>query len=120
MWSEILFGVPAPEPTEAPTPEPTEEPAPEPVEERILFIDSMSSAKDIQTMQMALYKFGLLNADGIQPGALDQGTLEAVAAFQQKLNEHYGTELIVIDPMGEEVYIDEITLDYLLYQSLDI
>ena len=123
LYSEILFGIPAPEITEAPTPEPTEEPqAPETEEDaRILYIDAFSSAEDIKKMQLALYGYGLLNDDEIQVGVLDAGTLQAVADFQMRVNEAYGANLAVIDPaMGENVYIDEITLDYLIYQMLDI
>ena len=118
IWSELLFGVPAPEATQAPEMDPTEPPAAGDENERIRYIDSSSDPEDIQTMQMALYKHGLLNADSIEPGVLDEGTLQAVAAFQQKVNEVLGAGLHVIDPAAESS-VDDQTLDYLLYQSLD-
>ena len=120
VWNEILFGIPQPEITEAPTPEPTPEPEIQQPEERIYFIDANSPAEDITKLQVALYKYGLLDTDNAQQGVLDSFTLEAVAMFQQKANEYFGAGLVVIDPYSEEIFIDEITLDYLIYQSLDI
>jgi len=117
IWSELLFGVPAPEPTQAPEPDPTEEPEPE-VETTISYLDSSSSPDDILTVQMALYSYGLLNTDSAQQGVLDQGTLEAVAAFQQLVNEYYGAGLGVLDPATAS-FVDGDTLNYLLYQGLD-
>lgn len=69
-------------------------------------------------MQMALYKYGLLNADGITPGILDQGTLQAVSAFQQKVNNIFGSGLYVIDPTTD-AYIDNATIDYLLHREIN-
>lgn len=119
IWSEILFGVPAPEPTQAPEPDPTEAPAldAEP-DAAIRYIDAQSDPEDIQTVQMALYKYGLLNSDGVEAGVLDLGTLEAVAQFQQRLNEVIGLNLPVLNPETDQ-FIDPETLDYLLYQTLD-
>lgn len=115
IWSELLFGVPAPEPTAAPEPEVPEAPAEPEVEESVIsYIDANSAAGDIQTVQMALYKHGLLDADSIQPGVLDAGTLAAVAAFQQKVNDSMGAGLYVIDP-ASDAFIDNGTLQYLLY-----
>ena len=115
IWSELLFGVPAPEPTAAPEPEIPEAPAEPEVEETIIsYIDANSPADDIQKVQMALYQQGLLNADGIEPGILDAGTLQAVAAFQQKVNDELGAGLYVIDP-SVDAFIDNGTLQYLLY-----
>ena len=117
IWSELLFGVPAPEPTAAPEPEVPEAPAEPEVEENIIsYIDANSAADDIQKVQMALYQQGLLNADSIQPGVLDAGTLAAVASFQQKVNNTYGAGLYVIDP-AMDAFIDNGTLQYLLYGS---
>ena len=70
-------------------------------------------------MQWALYKYGLINADNAEPGVLDAATLEAVAAFQMKVNELYGANLTVIDPAMDSS-IDEATLNYLLYQELNL
>ena len=70
-------------------------------------------------MQMALYKYGLINADTAEPGVLDAATLEAVANFQMKVNELYGANLYVINP-NEDFFVDEATLDLLLYQELNL
>lgn len=117
VWNTLVFGVPAPEATEEPVPEETDAPVQD-EDERIVFIDANSAAKDIETVQRALYQYGLLNVDAIEPGVLDAGTLEAVAAFQQKLNETMDAGIYVIDP-EVDASIDEVTLYYLLYQTLD-
>lgn len=117
VWSELLFGVPAPEATEAPEPDPTQ--ATSAGDQRIEYLDAMSDPADIQTVQMALYRYGLLNTDGVEPGVLDATTLEAIAQFQMKVNETFGAELTVIDPEST-VSIDSATLDYLLYQQLAV
>ena len=117
VWSELLFGVPAPDPTEAPVEAPDAPQEGEGGESTLSYVDSASSAQDIQTVQMALYRCGLLNADGVEPGVLDRGTLEAVAAFQQKANEALGADLTVIDP-EYDAYIDGATLRLLLDPSM--
>ena len=117
VWSELLFGVPAPDPTEAPVEAPDAPQEGEDGESTLSYVDSTSSAQDIQTVQMALYRCGLLNADGVEPGVLDRGTLEAVAAFQQKANEALGADLTVIDP-EYDAYIDGATLRLLLDPSM--
>ena len=119
VWNTLTFGIPgvaAPEEPDAPVE--TEAPA-DPGSEKITYIDSSSDANDVQLMQMALYKYGLINTDTAEPGVLDTATLEAVAAFQMKVNELYGANLYVINP-NEDYFVDEATLDLLLYQELNL
>ena len=113
VWSELLFGVPAPEATEAPIEEPETPDVPDNGESTLAYVDAASPAEDIKTVQMALYKYGLLNTDGVEPGVLDRGTLEAVAAFQRKANEELGADLQVIDP-EYDAFVDGATLRLLL------
>ena len=114
VWSELLFGVPAPEATETPV-EATE--APDAGVSRIPeYLDASSSSEDIRNVQMALYKYGLLNTDGLEDGVLDARTLEAVAAFQLRANESLDAGLMVIDP-EYDAYIDGATLRLLLDPS---
>lgn len=116
IWAELLFGVPQPEATEAPAPtQPSETPG-EDMGQQITYIDVNSTPEDIQIVQMALYQRGLLNADYIEPGVLDQGTMEAVAAFQEMANDDLGANLTVIDPTVD-LFIDEATLALLLAQA---
>ena len=70
-------------------------------------------------MQMALYKYGLINTESAQPGVLDEATLEAVANFQLRVNELYDANLTVIDP-SVDAFVDEMTLNLLLYQELNL
>ena len=117
QWSSYRFGIPAPTPlpteipTQAPTPEPpppTEAPA---VQVRVEGpISGSSDADTVQQLQMKLYSLGLLSTDGLQPGVLDQKTLQAVADFQTRMNETYGAGLVVIDPMDPTSVVDEATV----------
>ncbi len=114
IWAELLFGVPEPEATEEPSP--TQSPEdPDGSGTQISYIDVNSLPEDIQIVQMALYQRGLLNTDTIEPGVLDQGTLEAVAAFQEMANADLDAGLTVIDPTVDQ-FIDEATLKLLLAQ----
>ena len=70
-------------------------------------------------MQVALYKYGLINSEVAELGVLDTATLEAVAAFQMKVNEQFGANLYVINPY-EDFFVDEATLNLLLYSELDL
>jgi len=115
--SELYFAVPAPEITEEPMPEITEPPVVE--DERIFYVDDSSSAEDVQTVQMALYRHGLIDADAAQIGVLDEVTLSAIASFQEKVNAYFGANLYIINPM-EDRFIDQDTLNYLLYQDINI
>jgi len=111
--------VPAPEPD--PTPEPTLAPteAPQPEATVLEYLDVNSNPADIQTAQMALYRFGLLNTDTATVGVLDAATLQGIAAFQLRVNELFGAGLMVIDP-AVDVAIDAQTLHYLLYAGIDL
>ena len=62
-------------------------------------------------VQMKLYELELLVVDEkFVPGTLDELTLQAIAGFQQFMNETYGLELEVIDILDPEVVVDEETL----------
>ena len=117
-WNELLFGVPEPEIPDEPTREPDPDPGRDP-EEKIEFIDETSDPEDIQLVQMALYKFGLINSDEAELGVLDEATIEAVILFQQLMNEQYDMKLEVMDP-EVLIAIDMDTLEWLLYQELDL
>ena len=119
VWNMLTFGVPGAAAPEIPD-EPVETEAPaDPGSEKITYIDAASDPSDIQTMQVALYKYGLINSEVAELGVLDAATLEAVAAFQMKVNELYGAELYVIDPTMD-AFVDEATLNLLLYQELNL
>ena len=62
---------------------------------------------------MKLYSLGLLSTDGLQPGVLDQKTLQAVADFQTRMNETYGAGLVVVDPSDLTSVVDEATVNAL-------
>lgn len=118
VWGSSRFGIPAP--TQAPTEEPTQapdtkEPGTDPTQAPEAYepIDSSASAETIQQLQMRLYSLGLLSTDGLEPGVLDQMTLQAVADFQSQMNEQNGTTLVVIDPTDPNAVIDVETLKLL-------
>lgn len=116
-WAEMIFGVPAEELPE----EPGSDPAGGEGDTTITYLDGNSDPEEIQLVQMALYKYGLINADEIAVGSLDEPTLEAVIRFQELVNERYGANLPLIDLNGEgEIYLDEATLDCLLYRELEL
>ena len=119
VWNTLTFGVPGnAAPEEPDVPEEPEVPS-GPDSGKISYIDASSDASDIQTMQMALYKYGLINTENAQPGVLDEATLEAVANFQLRVNELYDANLTVIDP-SVDAFVDEMTLNLLLYQELNL
>ncbi len=99
QWNSLCFGILEPiEPTEA-----LEIANDGP-------ITGSSDAETIQQLQMKLYSLGLLSVDGLEPGVLDYKTLRAVADFQSRMNEEYGTGLTVIDPDDPVCFIDEATI----------
>ena len=120
QWSSYRFGIPAPtpKPTDIPTQAPTPEPPP-PTEAPAVQISvegpisGSSDAETIQKLQMKLYSLGLLSTDGLQPGVLDQRTLQAVADFQTRMNETYGAGLVVVDPSDLTSVVDEATVNAL-------
>ena len=119
VWNTLTFGIPGAAADNEPiAPAETEEPS-NPDGARISYIDSSSDANDIQTMQVALYKYGLINSEVAELGVLDTATLEAVAAFQMKVNEQFDANLYVINPY-EDFFVDEATLNLLLYSELDL
>ena len=124
-WDELIFGVPAPEADEPDEPEipdaPTDAPQPDGDDEIITYIDAESEPEQIQMVQIALYEHGLINPDDIAVGKLDEITIEAVLQFQLLVREFYGIELELIDLESEEpIFIDQFTLDCLLYRELDL
>ena len=73
-------------------------------------IDGETEPETIQQLQMKLYSLGLLSTDGLVPGELDEQTLNAVAEFQLRTNEQYGTELEIVDPLDPEPVVDAETV----------
>lgn len=121
VWSELIFGVPAAKVEEEAPSQPAETPnEPSTGEAPLTYVDAFSSEDDIKKVQIALYGLGLINTDEAEAGVLDEPTIEAVIRFQQQVNEVYGIELEVIDPdTWESIFIDERTLDCLLYRDMD-
>ena len=111
QWSSIRFGIPSPtaQPTEAPTPEPEPEPTEEPSRTISGPISATSDSETIQQLQMRLYSLGLLGND-VEPGVLDEATLNAVYAFQMRMYEQYQVELGPIDPSDPDSVIDPDTV----------
>ena len=66
--------------------------------------------KTVQQLQMKLYSLGLLSTDGLEPGVLDEQTLQAVAEFQMRMNEQFNAGLEVVDPEDLTSVVDAITV----------
>ncbi len=112
QWGSARFGIPAP--TDAPTEEPADEPegddgddAPASV---VGSISGSSDADTVQQLQMKLYSLGLLSTDGLEPGVLDEATLQAVAEFQTRMNEQYDAGLDIVDPGDLTSVVDAATV----------
>ena len=105
------FAIPAPTaaPTEAPTPEPE---APAQQQSFNFPISASSDAATIQQLQLRLYQLNVMPGEPEQ-GVLDRTTLQAVADFQQKVNEQYAAGLNVIDPSNPEAVVDVNTLSWI-------
>jgi len=73
-------------------------------------ISGQSDPEVIQQLQMRLYSLGLLSTDGLEPGVLDVQTLQAVAEFQQRMNDQYGAGLQVVDPKDPAAVVDAVTV----------
>lgn len=76
-------------------------------------IGAISSASDpeiIQQLQMKLYSLGLLSTEGLEPGVLDTQTLQAVAEFQQRMNDQYEAGLEIVDPADPAAVVDAVTV----------
>ena len=69
---------------------------------------------------MKLYQLGLLVTDGLQPGTLDEMTLQAIASFQQRMNEQYDLNLPGIDPTNPDAIIDTQTLQAIQQATPDM
>lgn len=126
VWGTTHFAIPAPEVESAPENEgnqgssaaegnaPSEEgTAQAPAVVDGAAIGAISSASDpgiIQQLQMRLYALGLLSTDGLEPGVLDVQTLQAVAEFQQRINDQYEAGLEVVDPADPAAVVDAVTV----------
>ena len=108
QWGSARFGIPAP--TDAPTEPPAAEPEGDGADTVTGAISGSSDAETVQQLQMKLYSLGLLSTDGLEPGVLDRQTLEAVAAFQMRVNEEYGLDLEVVDPDDLTSVVDAVTV----------
>ena len=73
-------------------------------------INSASDPEVIQQLQMRLYSLGLLSTDGLEPGVLDAQTLQAVAEFQQRVNDQYQAGLEIVDPADPAAVVDAVTV----------
>jgi len=73
-------------------------------------INGESAPEIIQQLQMKLYSLGLLSTEGLEPGVLDAQTLQAVAEFQQRMNEQYAAGLEIVDPKDPAAVVDAVTV----------
>ena len=108
---------PEPEATPTPTPEITEAPetpapgeTPEPVESEIS-VGADSDPESIRYVQSMLVQLGLMDASGVD-GSFGNGTVRAVRAFQERVNELNDSDLVRTDGV-----CDAPTLQYLEYYS---
>ncbi len=117
QWSELRFAIPAPEAT----PEPVQQTTPEPVQQTAsapAFLNEQSTPEEIQSVQIRLYGHGLLDPQA-EAGVLDRATLEAIAAFQQQVNDALGYGLTVINP-DVDTAVDGQTLSLLFDPNLNL
>ena len=98
---------PAAEPTEIPTEEPTEEPEPTP--ESNIVVDKNSPTESIVYVQEMLATLGLLEHEDVD-GVFGSGTASAISAFQAKVNDLQGSEVLAVT--GQ---CDALTIQYLEY-----
>jgi hypothetical protein len=120
VWGTTHFAIPAPEVESAPEEDaPVEDSAStegKPVAPTVIdgaaigAINGESDPEIIQQLQMRLYSLGLLSTDGLEPGVLDAQTLQAVAEFQQRVNDQYGAGLELVDPADTAAVVDAITV----------
>jgi len=121
VWGTTHFAIPAPEVERTPEPEASQagdESAPGQGSTRAAAVDGaaigeINSASDpevIQQLQMRLYSLGLLSTDGLEPGVLDAQTLQAVAEFQQRVNDQYQAGLEIVDPADPAAVVDAVTV----------
>ncbi|MBR2698289.1 MAG: peptidoglycan-binding protein [Clostridia bacterium] len=133
VWGTTHFAIPAPEVEAAPEAEAAPEggeAGDEPQTEEggaqapaivdgatIGEISAASAPEIIQQLQMRLYSLGLLSTDGLEPGVLDAQTLQAVAEFQQRVNEQYGAGLEIVDPADPAAVVDAVTVSALFAEN---
>ena len=126
VWGTTHFAIPAPEVESEPEAEAQGDGGPsqdEPPQEgsaaqapatvdgaAIGAISSASAPEIIQQLQMKLYSLGLLSTDGLEPGVLDTQTLQAVAQFQQRMNDQYEAGLEIVDPADPAALVDAVTV----------
>ena len=120
VWGTTHFAIPAPEVESAPEEDaPAEDGASTDVKPdvptvidgaTIGAINGESAPEIIQQLQMRLYSLGLLSTDGLEPGVLDAQTLQAVAEFQQRVNDQYGAGLELVDPADPAAVVDAVTV----------
>lgn len=121
VWGTTHFAIPSPEVERTPEPEASQagdESAPGEGGTRAAAVDGaaigeINSASDpevIQQLQMRLYSLGLLSTDGLEPGVLDAQTLQAVAEFQQRVNDQYQAGLEIVDPADPAAVVDAVTV----------
>ena len=126
VWGTTHFAIPAPEVEGAPEVEamgggepsegePSQEEraaqAPATVDGATIgAISSASAPEIIQQLQMKLYSLGLLSTEGLEPGVLDTQTLQAVAQFQQRMNDRYEAGLEIVDPSDPAAVVDAVTV----------
>jgi predicted phage tail protein len=126
VWGTTHFAIPAPEVESEPEPEEGREAGASEGEPRadegssqasaavdgaaIGAISGDSDPEIIQQLQMRLYSLGLLSTDGLEPGVLDVHTLQAVAEFQQRVNDQYEAGLEIVDPKDPAAVVDAVTV----------
>lgn len=105
VWNTLTFGIGDVVPTATPLPDATATPEPWPTQ-----LSSISAPSDIQLVQAKLYQLQLLLNPEVQSGVLDSYTLQAIAGFEQYMNENYDLQLPGIDPTDPNAIVDEQTL----------
>ena len=112
QWGSARFGIPAPTdaPTEAPEIEPEGDYGDDDPASVMGSISGSSDADTVQQLQMKLYSLGLLSTDGLEPGVLDEATLQAVAEFQTRMNDQFDAGLNVVDPDDLTSVVDSATV----------
>ena len=105
VWNTLTFGIGDVAPTATPLPDATATPEPWPTQ-----LSSISAPSDIQLVQAKLYQLQLLLNPEVQSGVLDSYTLQAIAGFEQYMNENYDLQLPGIDPTDPNAIVDEQTL----------
>ena len=96
-------------PTEAPTPVPTEAPAPSPTQQ---VIDQNAESTVIEGMQQYLRDtLGYLTDGTYTPGTYDDATMNAVIAFQMRVNEVDGYERLTVSGICDYATYEAMTAE---------